>query len=204
MRDDPTQREWKGQPLLGYYAVDDECVKPQPITLVNDGVLETYFMSRVPTQRLHQSNGHMRGENASVGNLFVESKAPLTRAALKQKLLELAKEEDLEYGLMVDTLEESAAQRPGNVEGSTGVSLPPPVGVFRIYPDGREVLERGIAFKTATFRVLKDIVGLGDDATVTNLVQRGQHVAVVAPSVLVKSLEAAEGPRREREAAGNP
>lgn len=190
VRDDPGLKQWHDQPLLGYYPVDDECVKPQPLVLVDDGVLKTYFMSRVPTGRINQSNGHLRGDSASASNLFVESKTPMTRAALKQKLMDLAKEEDLEYGLLVDDLDEGGAHHfSGGGEGSAGVSLPAPTGVFRIYPDGHEELVRGIVFKPATFRVLKDIVGLGNDATATNLVHRGQHVAVVTPSVLVKTLE---------------
>ena len=51
-------------------------------------------------------------------------------------------------------------------------------------------LERGTRFKPATFRLLKEIVMLGDDPALTNTVQRGQHVSVVAPSVLVRVMEA--------------
>ena len=186
--DDPTQKSWKGTPLLGYYPVDDDSVVPKPIVLVDDGVLKTYYMSRIPTPRLSGTNGHMRGDQGSAGNVFVKSVKTLNREQLKQKLLELAKEEDLDYGLLVDELDETGGRGFGGSDGA-GVSLPAPVAVWRVYANGKEVLERGLAFKTAPYRILKDIVGMGDDPSVTNTQQRGQHVAIVAPSVLVKSME---------------
>jgi len=187
VRDDPTQREWRGRPLLGHFPVDDDSVLPVPITLVDHGVLRTYFMSRVPTEQVSGSNGHSRAGKGSVGNLFVETSQPAPRAQMKKKLVELAQEEDLEYGLMVEEFDDLEGRGFG---GSSGVVLPPPVLVWRIYPDGREELERGTRFKPATFRLLKEIVLMGDDPTLTNMQQRGQRVSVVAPSVLVHIMEA--------------
>src|SRR5262249_43542965 len=69
------------------------------------------------------------------------------------------------------------------------VMLGVPSIMYRIYKDGHQELVRGGSFKPTTYRVLKDIVALGDDPTVTNTGQFGQQVSVVAPSVLVKSLE---------------
>src|SRR5262249_42480685 len=59
--DDPTKATWtspsgKVLPLFGYFAVDDDGVKPQPITLVKEGVLQTYYMSRLPTKRIVKTN----------------------------------------------------------------------------------------------------------------------------------------------------
>jgi predicted Zn-dependent protease len=188
VRDDPTQKLWRGQPLLGHYPVDDDSVAPQPITLVEKGVLKTYFMSRVPTEKVKESNGHSRAGSGSVGNLFVETSEPMSREAMKKKLLELAHEEDLEYGLLVEEFDDYGEGR-GYGGGSSAVSFPVPLVVWRVYPDGREELERGTRFKPATFRLLKEIVALGDDPTLTNTMQRGQRVSVVAPSVLVRVME---------------
>lgn len=189
VRDDPTQTEWRGQPLLGHFPVDDDSVAPVPITLIEQGLLKTYFMSRVPTDRVRESNGHSRAGNGSVGNLFVETSEPATRAQMKRKLIELAQEEDLDYGLMVEEFDDLGEGR-GFGAGPSGVLFPTPLVVWRVYPDGREVLERGTRFKPATFRLLKEIVMLGDDAALTNMLQRGQHVSVVAPSILVRVMEA--------------
>ena len=48
---------------------------------------------------------------------------------------------------------------------------------------------RGGSFKPSTFRILRDIVAMGDDAIALNTSQFNQHVSIVAPSVLVKGLE---------------
>jgi predicted Zn-dependent protease len=188
--DDPTQPTWtspagKVFPLFGYFPVDDDGVKPQPITLVKDGVLQTYYMSRLPTKRVPKTNGHARNEQGSTGSLFVTTKEPHPLAELKKKLVELAKEEDLDYGLMVGRLPQAWESRP-----DTSLKLPNnPLLVWRVYADGREELIRGCAFRPTTFRVLKDIVMMGDDPTLLNGEQFGQQVSAVAPSTLVKLLE---------------
>jgi len=164
-------------------------VAPSPITLVEQGLLKTYFMSRVPTDRLRESNGHSRAGHGSVGSLFVETSEPTARAQMKAKLLELAQEEDLDYGLMVEELDDMGEGR-GYGAGPSNVIFPTPLLVWRVYLDGHEELERGTRFKPATFRLLKEIVQMGDDPTLTNTLQRGQHVSVVAPSVLVRVMEA--------------
>lgn len=188
--DDPTLPTWtspagKVLPLFGYFPVDDDGVKPQPITLVKEGVLQTYYMSRLPTRRIAKTNGHARNEQGSTGSLFVSTSEPKTLAAMKKKLVELAKEEDMEYGLMIGRLPQAWESRP-----DTSLKLPNnPLLVWRVYADGREEQVRGPAFRPTTFRVLKDIVMMGDDPTLLNTEQFGQQVSAVAPSTLVKLLE---------------
>jgi hypothetical protein len=136
--DDPTQKTWTTPsgavlPLFGHYPVDDDGVSPKPITLVKDGVLQTFFMSRIPTKAFSASNGHARGRQASTGNLFVTSSSPQKLADLKKKLVELAKEEDSDFGLMVSVLPQGLNDRPN---GST-VQLPNlPLLVHRVTPTG--------------------------------------------------------------------
>lgn len=188
VRDDPTLQTWRGHSLLGYYPIDDDSVRPQPITLIEKGVLKTYYMSRTPTRLLRETNGHCRGDDASVGNLFVEASSPEPRAALKKRLLELAREEDLDYAILVEELAEPGRFRGGGGDGST-LSLPPPAIAWKIYADGRQELVRGLMFKPSSLRLLKEIAALGDDPQPLNTYQRGQHVSVIAPSVLVKTLD---------------
>lgn len=200
--DDPTQRTWTAPggavlPLFGHYPVDDDGVTPKAITLVSQGVLKDFYMSRIPTKAFTTSNGHARGSQASTGSLFVSTAKPEPLAALKKRLVELAKEEDSDFGLMVSVLPQSLNDRPN---GST-VTLPNlPLLVHRVYADGREELVRGYGFKPTSQRVLKDIVGMGDDPTLLNTEQFGQNVSAVAPSVLVKLLEL----NRARDDYGKP
>ncbi len=185
VRDDPTLHQWKNQPLLGYFPVDDDGVKPMPITLVDQGLLRTYYMSRIPTSLVKETNGHSRAGQGSVGNLFVETRSPQSKEALKKQLIRLARENDLDYGLMVEELGESR----GSHGGTTGVALESPALLYRVFADGRQELVRGASFKPTTFRVIKDIVAMGSEATLLNTDHAGQRVSVIAPSVLVKELE---------------
>lgn len=186
--DDPTITTWndgkRSVPLWGAFPVDDDGVQAQRVSLVEEGVLKRYYMSRSPTSKLKDTNGHARGEQGGVGNLFITTAAPVARAALKKRLLELAKDEDLDYGLMVEVADERVPR-----SGSDGVRLSSPVLVWKVYADGRETLVRGLSFKPASARMLKELDGLGDDAYLLNLEHRGQRTSVVAPAVLVKLME---------------
>lgn len=187
-RDDPTKTEWNGKPLLGSYPVDDDGVLPEPITLIENGVLKTYYMSRVPTKKVAKSNGHSRDGNASVGNLFVEARGGVSRDAMERQLMEMCKEEDLEYGLVVEEFGGDSGFWFGG-GGGGDVQLGAPSVAYRLYRDGRRELIRGATFKPAPHRILKDIVALGNDPTLLNTTQSGQHVSVVAPSVLIEEME---------------
>lgn len=188
-KDDPTRTEVAqgASPigLWGHYPIDDDSVPPQAITLIDAGTLKTYYMSRLPTAKVKASNGHCRGEQGGPGNLFVETSQPTPRAALKKKLVELAKDEDIDYGLMVETADEFVSKAYGN----EGQRFSAPVLVWKVYADGREQLVRGLTFKPVSARVLKEVVALGDDPYALNLEHHGQRTSVVAPSVLVRLME---------------
>src|SRR5258708_38389502 len=76
-------------------------------------------MSRLPTKRVAKTNGHARNDQGSTGNLFVTTKEPKPLLGLKKKLLELAKEEDLDYGLVISKLPQGGESRP-----DTALKLP--------------------------------------------------------------------------------
>ena len=58
--DDPTLKEFNGQPLLGNYEIDDEGVKAQRVEVVENGSLKNLLMSRRPGPDFSASNGHAR------------------------------------------------------------------------------------------------------------------------------------------------
>jgi predicted Zn-dependent protease len=199
VRDDPTRKQWNGQTLLGHYPVDDDGVLPQPITLVDKGFLRAHYMSRIPTKYFDRSNGHSRAGDGSAANVFVEAAETLTRAELERKLVELAALEDLDYGLVVEQMG-GGGGFGFSFGGASSVRLPTPDYCYRLYADGRKEVIRGVSFLPASYRVLRDIVALGDDPTLGNTRQQGQLASVVAPSVLVSELEL----RRPREEFSKP
>src|SRR5439155_26304633 len=76
--DDPSMVKLGKQDLNGYYQFDDEVLASRRVTLVENGILRGFLMSRSPLPNFAQSNGHGRRERgreavARQGNLMVLS-----------------------------------------------------------------------------------------------------------------------------------
>ncbi len=52
---DPTRTDFEGTALNGSYLYDDEGVKARPVTVVENGILKTFLMSRSPIEGVPQS-----------------------------------------------------------------------------------------------------------------------------------------------------
>jgi predicted Zn-dependent protease len=212
--DDPSQVEWRGRPLFGSYEVDREGVPAKPLRLVEKGVLKDFLRTRQPVRGYEGSNGRARMPGnfgaalAGPGNLFVSAAEGLPPAELKKQMLELIRARNKPYGVIVRKMdfpssasfEEVRRLLSGSQPGSARpVSLP--ALAYRIYPDGREELVRGVRFRGLNARSLKDILAAGNDATVFDYLDNGAPFAVmgagnfaaetcvVAPSVLIDDLE---------------
>src|SRR5256884_4465441 len=107
--DDPTTQRVGSQELLGHYQVDDQGVPARRVSLIEQGVLKNFLMSRRPGKDMPQSNGHGRSgipgrETAQIGNLFIQSSEGKTYDDLKQELLKMCRDENLPYGILIKTL----------------------------------------------------------------------------------------------------
>lgn len=174
--DDPTRREYQGEPLLGFYPVDDDGLAPQPLTLIDKGILKTLYMSRQPAKELRQSNAHSRSGEGRMGNAFLESDKALPLAELKKKLLELAAEEGLDSALVVYRLAEpsrllshfQSLRQNMQVLRTFGspdrLTLTPPLLLTRLdRKSGQETWLRGYAFDTINPSLLRDIVAVSQE-----------------------------------------
>ena len=88
--DDPGAKDFHGAPLIGSYTVDDEGVRAQKVTVVENGALKNLLMSRRPGTDSYQSNGHGRSgflsdAKPTMSNLFFTSTETLSPADLKKK-----------------------------------------------------------------------------------------------------------------------
>jgi PmbA/TldA metallopeptidase C-terminal domain len=210
--DDPTQTEWRGRPLFGTYDVDREGVAPRPLPLVEKGILKNFVRTRQPMPGFTGSNGRARlpgsfGANAaSISNLFVRSTDTTPAADLKKKLIDMCKQRNKPYGMLVRKMDFPSSApfeeiRRLLINSQRGHGVSEPVLAYRVYPDGREELVRGLRFRTLNVRSLKDIVAAGDDSNVFDflnnqapfaLIGGANYVAessVIAPSVLIDDVE---------------
>ncbi|MCP5113838.1 MAG: hypothetical protein GY953_23650, partial [bacterium] len=213
--DDPTQSEWRGRTLFGHYTVDMEGVKPEPLVLVDSGVLRSYLLTRQPIRGHEGSNGRARlpgrygAKRASFGNLFVNASETSPAEELRQQLIELCEQRGKEYGIIIRKLDFPSSAGAGEIRRMTGGRrrgvdprvVSPPTMVYRLYPDGREELVRGMRFRGLSVRSLRDIIAasaeadqfdyLGNSAPLS-MMDAGGFVSpntVIAPAVLFDELE---------------
>jgi TldD protein len=76
--DDPTLQELNGVQLAGHYDFDDEGVPATRVVAVENGILKSFLMSRMPIKNFSTSNGHGRRQPGLMptgrqGNLIVTS-----------------------------------------------------------------------------------------------------------------------------------
>jgi predicted Zn-dependent protease len=209
--DDPTLKEWEGRSLLGHYPVDDDGMAPQKVSLVEEGNLKTVFMSRIPTEEKSGSNGHGRGIGRVVGapgNVIVKSKDARPEEELKKTLLDMCREEDLPYGIIVRKSISGGGRMgfPGGFRGGRrgrggfggrfgrGGSESRLVATRVYVEDGREEPTRGLSFQELSDATLRDIVAAGETRHVYHVAASGAPASVVAPSVLVEELDLREPP----------
>ena len=204
--DDPTRRTFDSTTLVGYYHYDQEGVPAQAITLIQDGILKNYLMSRTPIKGFDLSNGHGRSDGetdpmARMGNLIVTSSQTLDDAALKQKLIELVKKQDKPFGLIIrETL--GGDTRTGREE-MQGFRDRPRL-IYQVDPaTGQETLVRGVELVGTPLISINKIVATGKDLGVFNGYCGAESgyvpVATVAPSVLLEEVEvqkSSEKPQR--------
>lgn len=214
--DDPTQSTFNGKPLLGFYPFDIEGVPPRPVSVVEKGVLKSFLTTRQPIKGFPVSNGHARLPGsygtfaAAIGNLFVKSSETTPMADLKKRLIEMTTSRGKPYGMLVRKLDypysatgtelQSLAQASAQSGGSAR-PVSPPILIYRVYPDGREELVRGVRFRGLTTRALRDILAASSETAQFDFVNVGAPLAilgaggylapasVVSPGLLFEELE---------------
>jgi predicted Zn-dependent protease len=202
--DDPSLSDWNGKALLGTYPVDDDGVEPRKVSLVEGGKLVTLLMSRVPTREVTGSNGHGRGEGQAVGapgNVIIQAQEPKSDEDLKKAFLEMCREEDLEYGIIIRKGVSRARGGPMGMPfgrgrlGRRGGMRAARIAAFRVYvEDGREEPTRGLMIQDLNHDALRDIVGAGETRHVIHTGSPGAPASVVAPSVIVKEMDLRKPP----------
>ena len=216
--DDPGVAESHKVGLVGAYSVDDEGVKAQKVVIVDKGTLKGFLTSREPVREINASNGHGRlpagygSQEGVIGNLFVETREATPEAGMKAKLLEKLKASGAPFGLIIkridfpftsnfEELQSLARQLQKNGYSRT---LSSPILAYRVYPDGREELVRGLRFKDFSAKDLRDIDAASDQPYVFNYINNGSAFnfadvssdattsSIICPSLLFDSLELAK------------
>lgn len=192
---DPTLRRAGNTDLVGAYEFDNQGVKTQRVTVVDQGVFKSFLMSRTPIEGFPKSNGHGRKQAGFVpvarqSNLVVAVAHPVPKAKLKQMLIEQIKHEGKPFGLYFDDIQGGFTLTGRTIPNAFQVL---PIMVYRVYPDGREELVRGVDLIGTPLTAFSKIVAADDTREVFNGVcgaeSGGVPVATVSPGILISQIE---------------
>ena len=200
--DDPTVSHFGNTWLSGTYAYDDEGQKARRVDLIQDGVLKTFLMSRLPIASFSASNGHGRAQSGRVptgrqGNLIVTSTKAEPEADLRKQLIEEAKKQGKPYGLYFEDISSGFAVTTRSSPQAFQVI---PLVVYRVYVDGRpDELVRGVSIVGTPLAAMKRILATGDKSEVFNGECGAESgsipVSAVAPAMLVSEMETQRQPQ---------
>jgi len=194
--DDPTVTTFGKTWLSGSYEYDDEGQKAQRVSLIDDGVLKTFLMSRLPIANFDDSNGHGRAQTGRMptgrqGNLIVTSTKTVPETELRKELIEEAKKQDKPYGLYFEDISSGFAVTTRSSPQAFSVV---PLVVWRVYVDGRpDELVRGVSIVGTPLAAMKRIMATGDKSEVFNGECGAESgtvpVSAVAPAMLLSEME---------------
>lgn len=194
--DDPTLKELDGVKLSGTYEYDNEGVPAQRVIVIQDGVLKSFLMSRMPIKGFETSNGHGRNQPGLMptgrqGNLIVSSTQTMPESEMKEKLRAEAKKQGKPYGLYFDDIQGGFTLTTRSLPQSFQVL---PVIVYKVYADGRpDELVRGVDIVGTPLAALTRIITTGDKQHVFNGVCGAESgsvpVSAAAPAMLFSEME---------------
>jgi TldD protein len=183
--DDPGAKDYKGTLLVGGYAIDQEGVPGQKVTIVDSGKLKNLLMSRRPGSDFDKSNGHGRSSlladpKPTMSNLFFSSTETVSKDELKKKFMDECRSEKLDFCIVVREMDNPALSLMHQEDftgllasfGGNAATDRLPLVAYKLYPaDGREELVRGARITGFSPRSLRNIAGIGNDDFVYNYMQ---------------------------------
>lgn len=203
---DPTLNTYKNFQLNGKYAFDDEGVKSRKVTIVENGVLKTFLMSRSPLENIPNSNGHGR---ASVGaepvsrqsNLIVETSKPVKFQELRKQLIRECRKQGKEYGYLFKEVVGGFTTTDRYSPNAFNIF---PTQVYRVFVNGKpDELVRGVDLIGTPLAMFAEITAAADDAGVfvgfCGAESGNVPVSAVAPSLFVRRIETQKKPKQHQE-----
>jgi hypothetical protein len=180
----PRLKEYEGQKLVGHFDVDAEgVIPPDELMLVEEGVLKTLLNGRTPTEKVRSSNGHNRyvlqfgrvDQGIGPGVIEVSTSEGSSKKGLKEQLIELAREEGLDYAIVIRKMESpnSGIEKEPNLSdirsmiagGGRQDQVTRPIYVYRVsLDDGSEQLLRTTELNGISLNDFKKIVAVSKES----------------------------------------
>ena len=192
---DPTLRTYGPSDLVGSYRYDNQGIEARRVTAIDKGILRNFLMSRSPVEGFPNSNGHGRKQAglkpvARQSNLIVEVADPLTAEQLKARFVAAIDAAGKPFGLRIEEIQGGFTTTGRFFPNSFNVT---PLLVYRVYPDGREELVRGVDLIGTPLTAFSRVVAADDQIGVFNGYCGAESgsvpVSAAAPSILVSQIE---------------
>lgn len=142
--DEPTSHEYDHHALAGFSRFDEDGLPSRQVTLIDKGVLKTLLASRDPVRGIDHSTGSRHAGQAAPSNVIMTVSDGLSQADLHAKFMDMVKQRNRPFGIVVRRV------RNGNAFHTA-------VLAYKVFPDNREELVRGIQFSQFNVSSLKEI-----------------------------------------------
>lgn len=196
IEDDPSLYDFNGGSLLGYFVYDDQGVKGKRVSLVKNGILRNFLLSRTPVKGFTNSNGHGRASNgrapmARMSNLIIRSENEFSKQALKNLLIQEIKKQNKDFGIIIKKM----------TGGETNTSSydfqafkATPLLLYKVDPDtGEETPVRGVEIVGTPLISINKIIATGNNYKAFNGFCGAESgyvpVSTIAPSILITEIE---------------
>lgn len=193
--DDPTIAVLNGIQVNGFYRFDDEGVRARHVPLVDSGKLVGFEMGRNPITGFPQSNGHGRRQPglepvSRQGNLVVTASKSVEQKDLEKLLIDEIKKQGRPYGMVFTDISGGFTNTSAFAPQAFKVN---PVMAYRIYPDGKRELVRGVDIGGTPLVALQSIRAASRTIETFNGVCGAESgwvpVSASAPSLLLEKVE---------------
>ena len=197
--DDPSLSIINGQQVNGFYRYDDEGVRAQRAVLVDGGVLKGFVLGRDPITGFANSNGHGRKEPgrsavSRQGNLVVEAARSVEKAELEKALIAEVKRQGKPFGMVFSDISGGFTNTSRFLPQAFKVN---PVMAYRVYPNGKRELVRGVDIVGTPLTALGSIKLASREIETFNGMCGAESgwvpVSASAPSLLLGGLEVERG-----------
>jgi hypothetical protein len=145
--DNPLIAEYQGRHMAAQSKMDEDGMLSREVHLIDNGILKTLLMSRDPVRGFDHTTGSRHAGQAAPSNVIVTSSAGLSAADLHAKFIDLIKQRNHPFGIVVRRL-----RNVNNV-----------VLAYKVFPDGHEELIRGMQFVGMNAAAFKDIVAVSKE-----------------------------------------
>jgi hypothetical protein len=173
----PQMENYNGQRLIGSYRMDAEGIAPSELLLVENGMLRTLLCDRVPKKKIKTPTGNRTytyqpmsiSSSVTPGVLLIETSQGQSPAELKEKLINAAKEEGLNYAYIMRC----------QPNGRNAV-------LYKVQTtDGSESPVRAGALSATGLNRLKRALGTSNQVEVANMMVGNAPLSVIYPQAMV-------------------